>query len=440
MARKRQNGLDFTVFSRKVSDGRRKFYVRFFYDGRLFLTRSTDAPTAAKAGIVAKRIMDTEDLLAVAKAKAEGETAKLEAIDRYGQMPVVEFLRLFWDPCRSPYLEDLKAAGRPLSAHYVYSMQHNIENVFTKASFAQLPMCELKFRHIDALFRELRKTKKRSVLNGLRRTIQKPVYWLAERGVIEKISLAGLVLPKEEAKERGILTLDEFQRILDIEAVGPWQDEKGLIHVGTRFRDRLPGGAHYTDLPAVGWREKLIIALLGLTGMRLGEARALQWQDVDLEKGLVYIQRNYIDGDGLKEPKARSRRTVPLSVALVPLLLEARKVAQQVGAAGPGNFVLLNASDQSRPIAESTAKKAWDRVLRAIGISAEEQKSRNLVIHGLRHFYATRLIDAGLTPLEAAKMTGHRTLAVLGRYSDHVQVETLQKGKNAIDNLAGKKS
>jgi integrase len=120
---------------------------------------------------------------------------------------------------------------------------------------------------------------------------------------------------------------------------------------------------------------------------------------------------------------------------LEPLLLEARKLAQQVGAAQPENFVLLNATDFSRPIAETTVKRAWQRVLRAIDITEAEQKERNLVIHGLRHFYATRLVDAGLTPLEAAKMTGHRTLAMLGRYSDHVQTETLRKSKSILDEI-----
>jgi integrase len=433
--KRKQEGIDFRVFSRVVWGSKRKFYIRFLYNGEPFLTRSTDAPTAAKAGIIAKKIIDEEDLLSLAKSRAQSSTAALEVVDNYGQMPVVDFLRMFWDASRSPYLQDLAAAGRPLSGRYQYYMQRNTANFFAKASFAQLPMRDLKFKHIDGLFRELRKTKKRAMLNSIRRTIQKPCSWLAERGVIEKINFAGLILPKESSKERGLLSLDEFQRILDIEPQGPWQDQNHKLHIGTRFRDRLPGGVHHEDVPPVGWREKLIISLLGLTGMRVGEARALQWHDVDFEKGLVHIQRNYSDKDGLKEPKARSRRIVPLSTALEPLLLEARKLAQQVGAAQPQNFVLLNATDFSRPIAETTVKRAWQRVLRAIDITEAEQKERNLVIHGLRHFYATRLVDAGLTPLEAAKMTGHRTLAMLGRYSDHVQTETLRKSKSILDEI-----
>lgn len=55
-------------FSRLLARGmgqQKKFYIRFLYNGETFLTRSTDAPTAAKAGIIAKKIIDEEDLLSL---------------------------------------------------------------------------------------------------------------------------------------------------------------------------------------------------------------------------------------------------------------------------------------------------------------------------------------------------------------------------------------
>jgi len=32
-------------------------------------------------------------------------------------------------------------------------------------------------------------------------------------------------------------------------------------------------------------------------------------------------------------------------------------------------------------------------------------------------------------------MTGHRTLAMLGRYSDHLQTETVKKSREILDTL-----
>ncbi|MGB9686799.1 MAG: hypothetical protein ACPLYX_09920 [Rectinema subterraneum] len=49
--------------------------------------------------------------------------------------------------------------------------------------------------------------------------------------------------------------------------------------------------------------------------------------------------------------------------------------------------------------------------------------------------YADRLVDAGLTTVEAAKLTGHRVISTLGKYSDHTQTETLRKSKEILDRL-----
>jgi len=431
-----RNAIDYRVFARTVS-GHKRFYIRFLYNGKIFLTRATDAPTSAKAGAIAARIMQEEDLESIAKAKESGKRGALDDIDRYAQMPVSKFLLFFWDPQQSPYLSDLAAAGRPLSGSYIHSMRRNAERFFVPIPlFSEMPMRDIKLKHIDSLFRELRKSgKSRTMLNSIRRTIQTPCNWLAVRNGMSKINFAALIMPKDGARDRGILTLEELEKILNLEAVAPWYDSKQRPHLEIRARPRLSDAQKNKGEPAVGWREKLIVVLGALTGMRVGEMRALQWKNVDLQNGLIQVSSNYTNFDGIKPPKARSKRDVPISTALEGALLEARKIAQLLGAAEPNNFVLLNAADFHKPISDTTIKRAWLRVLRAIGISKEEQKARNLVVHGLRHLYATRLIDAGLTPIEAAKLTGHKVLSTLGRYSDHTQQETLRKSKQILDNI-----
>ena len=392
-----RNAIDYRVFARTVS-GHKRFYIRFLYNGKIFLTRATDAPTSAKAGAIAARIMQEEDLESIAKAKESGKRGALDDIDRYARMPVSKFLLFFWDPQQSPYLSDLAAAGRPLSGSYIHSMRRNAERFFVPIPlFSEMPMRDIKLKHIDSLFRELRKSgKSRTMLNSIRRTIQTPCNWLSVRNGMSKINFAALIMPKDGARDRGILTLEELEKILNLEAVAPWYDSNQRPHL---------------------------------------EIRALQWKNVDLQNGLIQVSSNYTNFDGIKPPKARSKRDVPISTALEGALLEARKIAQLLGAAEPNNFVLLNAADFHKPISDTTIKRAWLRVLRAIGISKEEQKARNLVVHGLRHLYATRLIDAGLTPIEAAKLTGHKVLSTLGRYSDHTQQETLRKSKQILDNI-----
>ena len=64
-------------------------------------------------------------------------------------------------------------------------------------------------------------------------------------------------------------------------------------------------------LPAVGARPLWATALY--TGLRRGELQALQWQNVELDRGLVRVEHSWDRCAGLIEPKSRAgRRRVPI--------------------------------------------------------------------------------------------------------------------------------
>jgi integrase len=56
-------------------------------------------------------------------------------------------------------------------------------------------------------------------------------------------------------------------------------------------------------------RAHLAILLGLLCGMRRGEVRGLQWGDI--EGGIIHLQHNWIDKEGMKQPKCGSVRQVP---------------------------------------------------------------------------------------------------------------------------------
>ncbi len=58
-------------------------------------------------------------------------------------------------------------------------------------------------------------------------------------------------------------------------------------------------------------------------GLRRGELRALQWDDVDLANGLIRVERSMSSHGETGEPKSRAgRRGVPIVAALRDLLVE----------------------------------------------------------------------------------------------------------------------
>jgi len=69
----------------------------------------------------------------------------------------------------------------------------------------------------------------------------------------------------------------------------------------------------------------VLVKVLALTGLRLGEALGLRWQDVDLDAGVLYVRQTRKQGESVPYglPKTeRSRRVVDLSPGLVEALRE----------------------------------------------------------------------------------------------------------------------
>jgi integrase len=455
---KKNEGIRYLAFLKTLPSGSKLYYIKFIDEtGTVFSIRSSGTGNRDKAHAKAGAILAKENLRALAIEKrlgkeqtsrererlaAELEKARGTEADQIARLSVLEALRLFWDPARSPYLQDLKDAGRPLSGHYIAENTKNITRYLSPyGELTTLPMTDISFAIVDDLCRVLRKKgASRYTINSIINTLRAPCTWLSARGAMREISFKGITLPEKKPKERGILSTRELELVVNLETAPLWYTQEKEPRIDTRPRPRLPNGAKNQGEPSIGIREKLAVILGAYTGARLGELRALRWRDVDLERGTISIQWNFTDQDGMKPPKARSNRTVAIAIDLENILLEARKIAKDLGMDTPAHFVLLNPADPEKPISATTIGRAWDRVLRTIGISAKEQKERNLVFHGLRHLFATRLVDAGLSPGEAAKLTGHRVLATLGRYSDHVQNETLERSKQILnETLHGKK-
>ena len=77
-------------------------------------------------------------------------------------------------------------------------------------------------------------------------------------------------------------------------------------------------------------KDKLFgIVLCLYTGLRIGELIALQWKDIDLQKGLLSVSRSCHNTSGgivFDEPKtATSRRVIPLPKQLLPKLKSIKK-------------------------------------------------------------------------------------------------------------------
>jgi integrase len=131
----------------------------------------------------------------------------------------------------------------------------------------------------------------------------------------------------------------------------------------------------------------LLVRLLAVTGMRLGEALALQWADVDLPARTIR----------LRDAKAGAR-TVHLGAAAV-MILDA--------AADKTGYVVRG--PDGGPLPDTRAQHAWARLRERAGIPDGR-------LHDLRHSVGTFAALAGANAFVVRDLLGHRTLAMTGRY------------------------
>jgi integrase len=170
-----------------------------------------------------------------------------------------------------------------------------------------------------------------------------------------------------------------------------------------------------------GGRWHALWALLVTSGMRLGEASALRWSDVDFVRGVATIQRSVQrqKGEGLVfvEPKtAGSRRAIRLPQGIVELLKRHWDIVEHIrAAAGDGwrENGLMFPTLTGGPLDPSRVNAALHNDLHKAGLP-------RLRVHDLRHTAATLLLEEGTHPKVVQDLLGHSTIAMTLDLYSHV--------------------
>ena len=155
-----------------------------------------------------------------------------------------------------------------------------------------------------------------------------------------------------------------------------------------------------------GKKDKLYGIILCLySGLRIGELIALQWSDIDFEKGILTVSKSCHDGKvGLiiGEPKtSTSRRMIPLPKQLLPILRSVKKRS-----ASP--FVV---SSNGKPVSVRSYQRSFELLLKKLNIPHKG-------FHSLRHTFATRAIECGMDVKTLSEILGHKNPTVtLNRYA-----------------------
>ena len=150
--------------------------------------------------------------------------------------------------------------------------------------------------------------------------------------------------------------------------------------------------------------------LLFMTGMRIGEAAALQWSDIDFETGILSINKNLYyktmtDYKFVETKTQASIRDIVIDDDTLKELKEWKEVQQKV--LPKCNFIL---SYNGTPTSTKTLPRALEKL-------AKLARVNRIKIHALRHSHASLLISMGENPLIIKDRLGHEKIqTTLGTY------------------------
>jgi integrase len=184
----------------------------------------------------------------------------------------------------------------------------------------------------------------------------------------------------------------------------------------------------YNDELHLLWR------LIGLTGMRRGEAMATRWSDLNFETGKLSVRRaaDSAKKQAVKATKTYASRSLPLQPELIDRLRAWKLLRARLGEAfvNPEAYIFGNLRNQLRSPNDISAR--FSRAVNKYLAQPSVTKIR-VTLKGLRHSHATQLLEAGINVKVVQERLGHSDIGTTLNIYAHVTA-TMQE--NVVEFLA----
>lgn len=284
--------------------------------------------------------------------------------------------------------------------------------LYIRDSLGSIKLADLKAIHIQKLYGEMQIERGLSPrrIRYTHSTLSSALKKAVELDILPRNVCQFVQLPKQTRREMDVLTQDEcgeFLKALQGERLAP------------------------------------LFSFALATGCRPEEYSALQWKDVDLNKGAAIIRRALIThrtGGGwhFNEPKTKqSRRTIPLPATFTKELKAHRKtqLAERLKLGEVWqDFDLVFPSEVGTPLNPSRVTRVFKRVLKRAGIR------ESIRLYDLRHTTATLLLQAGVNPKIVSERLGHSTAMLTLDVYSHVLPNMQQGASEHLEAMIFRKS
>jgi integrase len=168
--------------------------------------------------------------------------------------------------------------------------------------------------------------------------------------------------------------------------------------------------AQGTDLYAL-W------VLMATTGVRVGEALGLRWEDLDLEARTLRVNRTVYRGQSCLPTTDSSRRTIKLSRVAAEALRQHPQQCEWVFPTSRGTTINVN----------NLRYRSWKQLLERAHLPS------GTWIHDLRHSAATLLLSKGVPIKVVSEMLGHSNVSITLSIYAHVLPDMQDGAAEAMD-------
>jgi site-specific recombinase XerD len=229
-----------------------------------------------------------------------------------------------------------------------------------------------------------------------------------------------------ELEQQGLVAVSVQRKLASLRGFFGWLHERGLVAKdparllkGPKAPRRVPRFLTTTEVDTLlgqtfdespqGHRDRAILEVLYSTGCRVGECAGMRLLDVDLDERVVRVL-----GKGQKERIALLGG--PAVRAVTDWLPARRQLVQGARRLDPGS---LWVNRFGRPLSSRWVFQTVVDRARAAGIQT------TLTPHGLRHSFATHLLDRGADLRTVQELLGHARLVTTEIYT-HVSIGRLK--------------
>ena len=182
--------------------------------------------------------------------------------------------------------------------------------------------------------------------------------------------------------------------------------ERQPVRTSGDFRVLGPEQIRQLLKAALTGQDAAIFAVAAYSGLRLGELRALSWGDLDIDRRVIRVRRNYTRGH-FETPKSGRVRSVPLTDEVIGRLAPLRRRGHHLAA---DNLVFLGRG--GAPVEDSRLRRRFYETLDRAGLP-------HMRFHDLRHTFGTLAVQ--VFPLsDVAAYMGHADIQTTMIYVHHI--------------------